>query len=263
MGTARTFKLDKPLMHGGDIENWQTEVVDLFGKLKIENVPITTDGVYGLETRTITATLCEAAGMIPGEVMKKGVTPRLRTRLRKDDLTDAEKKRRHSTKCQMFRARLRKRWAARQVATPVHKILGDSWGWHPGVHDGLDVMCLPDAAIYAMVDAEVIDVRAGGWWGLNPSGDVSKGDGIVQIRVLKSIGPFKKGMHIGYGHLEQPKDQPLVKVGQVIGAGHVVGIVGLAVTPHIHLMANDGRFGNQGRGSQDPRPLLNYAVKNS
>lgn len=110
----------------------------------------------------------------------------------------------------------------------------------------------------AMVKSKIIDVRSAGWWGKSPSGPVSRGDGIVQMEVLESVGPFKKGMHIGYGHCEHAR----VKVGQVVQPGEVVALVGFAVAAHIHLMVNDGRFGKQGRGSQDPRPLLNYAVKN-
>jgi murein DD-endopeptidase MepM/ murein hydrolase activator NlpD len=143
------------------------------------------------------------------------------------------------------------------VAAPISKILTMAWGWHPGVHDGIDLICGPNAPIYALCDGKVIDVRAGGWWGKTPSGDVSKGDGIIQIECLTDDGPFKKGMHIGYGHAEKAS----VRVGQRVEAGQRLGRAGLAVAWHIHLMANHGRT-FKGIGEFDPRPLVDYAIKN-
>jgi murein DD-endopeptidase MepM/ murein hydrolase activator NlpD len=253
---VRTFKIDDPLMQGGDIENWQNEIVQLFGELKIDNVPLEVDGVYGHITRSLTATLCEAKGMIPEKVMAKGTTPNLLRRLRKHDLTEAEKKRYVSSKCKRFRAKLRKQWATKKVHSPVTKIITDSWGYHPGVHDGVDVICPASATLYAMVKARVFDVRAGGWWGQAPSGNVAAGDGIIQLEVLESVGPFKKGMHIGYGHAEKA----IVREGQIVEAGQPIGAAGLAVAWHIHLMVNGGNT-TSGRGDRDPRPLLDYAVK--
>ena len=107
-----------------------------------------------------------------------------------------------------------------------------------------------------MVKSKVIDVRASGWWGKAPSGQVSKGDGIVQLEVLESVGPFKKGQHIGYGHCEHAR----VRVGQVVQAGETIALAGLAVAWHIHLMVNDGGT-KKGIGTRDPRPHLDYSVK--
>jgi murein DD-endopeptidase MepM/ murein hydrolase activator NlpD len=148
--------------------------------------------------------------------------------------------------------------AERKVHAPVDKILTDTWGYHPPGHDGVDVICEPDAVLRAMVKSKVIDVRTGGWWGKAPSGDVWKGDGIIQIEVLEDVGPFRKGQHIGYGHAEKP----YVKVGQIVVAGQPLGHAGLAVAWHIHLMVNNGEVGLRGVGTRDPRPLLDYAVKN-
>src|SRR4051812_35791640 len=42
------------------------------------------------------------------------------------------------------------------VASPLRRILGDSWGFHRGAHDGVDLICEGDATIYALCDAKVI-----------------------------------------------------------------------------------------------------------
>jgi murein DD-endopeptidase MepM/ murein hydrolase activator NlpD len=260
--SARTFKLQTPLMEGSDIEAWQKEMKnDLFHRLKIENVPIDVDGVYGHGTRSITADLCKAYGIDAGKELKKGVTPTLRKRIRNGDLTDEERKRRDSSTAKRFRSKLRDKWATKNVASPLHRIISDSWGYHPGVHDGEDLICDPDAVIFAMCDAEVVDVRASGWWGLGAPSDPNlkaKGDGIIQIKVLENVGPLKAGMHLGYGHAEKA----VVKVGQRVKAGQMLGHAGFANAWHVHFMVNHGEFGTQGRGSQDPRPIVDYCVKN-
>jgi murein DD-endopeptidase MepM/ murein hydrolase activator NlpD len=156
----------------------------------------------------------------------------------------------------MYRGELRARWAEKKVHTPLTRILADTWGYHPPVHDGIDLICPANSPIFAMVKSKVIDVRAGGWWGKAPSGDVRLGDGIIQLEVLESVGPFKKGMHIGYGHAEKAK----VRVGQTVEAGDVIGHAGLAVAWHIHLMVNNGRT-TKGIGNINPEPLYRYAVK--
>lgn len=255
---ARTFRVDDPLMVGTDIAKFQREVVKIFESLDIDGCPLVDDGVFGGASRSIVAALCRSLGIDPKVAMAKGVTPTLRRKLRDRDLTSEEKKRYKGTVGKRYRADLRRRWQPVKVHSPVDKILADSWGYHPPVHDGIDVICGPNAPLYAMVKSEVIDVRAGGWWGKAPSGDVRKGDGIIQLRVLESVGPFKAGQHIGYGHAEGAK----VRVGQIIPAGHIIGRAGLAVAWHIHLMLNDGTLGNRGKGNRDPRAILNYAVKN-
>lgn len=257
MSNPRTFKVESPLMKGGDVKQWQKDVKALFKKLKID-CPIAVDGVYGQGTRSFTAELVHASGLSAKVQMKDGVTPELRIKLRNGDYNKAQLKVRHSKARREYREKLRKRWSAAKVHAPVSRIITDAWGYHPGVHDGVDVVSIEGAPAMAMIKSKIVDVRSGGWWGKSPSGDVSKGDGIVQMEVLESVGPFKRGMHIGYGHCEHAR----VKVGQIVHAGETVALVGLAVVAHIHLMVNDGKQGNRGVGTQDPRPFIDYAVKN-
>ena len=256
MDIPRTFKVDSPHMRGSDVEAWQREIKTEFARMDID-CPIKPDGIYGVVTRAYTASLAHALGMNASEVMAAGVTPELRSRIRNRDFTHQEQQR--YAERQDWRRKLRDRYESSTVVDvhrPVTKILEDSWGYHPGVHDGLDVITLPDAKIFAMVRSRIIDVRSGGWWGKSPSGDISKGDGIVQMEVLENVGPFKRGHHIGYGHAEYPQ----VVRGQVVEAGKLVAHAGLAVAWHIHLMYNDGST-DRGVGNIDPRPILDYAVK--
>jgi murein DD-endopeptidase MepM/ murein hydrolase activator NlpD len=254
----RTFKIDDPHMHGADIEAWQREVKTQFSRMAIA-YPLKDDGIYGVGTRSATATLLHALGMNAAEQMRNGVTPELRSRVRNRRLTLTER----LTKAARvgFRRQLRIRFHAGGTAAPTAKIIADSWGYHLGVHDGLDVICVPAAPIFAMVKAKVVDVRASGWWGLgaptNPTLK-AKGDGIIQLEVLENIGPFRKGMHIGYGHAEGA----VVHVGQEVQAGQHIGHAGFAVAWHIHLMINDGGT-MKGVGTRDPRPYLDYAVKHA
>lgn len=253
----RTFTVTT---RGKDVKTWQADVKKLFKKLGI-NCPIKIDGIYGQKTRSFTAALCHASGLSASKAMADGVTPELRIKLRNDDLTPAQKKTKASKARKDYRAKLRKRWAPKKVHAPITLITTDDWGYSPGGHDGIDVTGQrPGLPVFAMVKAKVIDVRMGDWWGASPSGNVALGDGIVQLEVLETVGPFKKGDHIGYGHVEQPNNKPLVKKGQIVEAGDQIGALGLAVTPHIHLMLNDGST-TQGRGNKNPRAILNYAVK--
>ena len=90
-----------------------------------------------------------------------------------------------------------------------------------------------------------------------PSGDVTKGDGIIILRASKSVGPIKRGMNICYGHAEHPT----VKKGETVKAGEVIGKAGLAVAWHIHFMVNNNA--TLGRGGRDPRPFYTYARKHA
>jgi murein DD-endopeptidase MepM/ murein hydrolase activator NlpD len=257
---ARTFKLGHEVMKGDDVKAWQQTLIDEFKHLGITGVPVVPDGVYGAVTRSVTACLLKASGIGPA-AMKDGVTPALRIKLRNRQFTKEEDTRRHATAAKLYRAELKSRWGGGKVHTPATKILADSWGWHPGVHDGLDVIVPPDVPIFAMVKSKVVDVRASGWWGLGaPSNPAvkAKGDGIIQLEVVETVGPFKKGYHVCYGHAEKAR----VKVGQIVEAGTNIGHAGFANAWHIHLMINDGRQGNRGVGTMDPRPLYNYARKN-
>jgi len=258
MTATRTFKVGSELMKGSDVKAWQELIDKEFKHLKI-NCPIKHDGVYGVNTRSYSAALLRARG-ISLRLMDAGVTPSLRSKIRNRDLNTTETKRFHAKTTQEYRAKLKKQWAPAKVHQPVTKILADSWGYHPGIHDGVDVICNPNAAVYAMVKCKVIDVRAFGWWGLGAQPSighpVSDGDGIVQVEVLESVGPFKKGHHIGYGHCEHAR----VKVGEVLQAGEVIALAGFARAWHIHLMYNNGST-SKGIGNIDPRPILDYSVK--
>lgn len=252
----RTFVVKKPNMRGSDIRDWQNLVKTEFKKMKVD-CPIVVDGYYGVATRAYSASLLHAKGMSAGSVMKKGLKPETRARVRKGNYTDSQKrmakKRRGS-----YLKKLRARWT--RVHPPVNSILADSWGFHPGVHDGIDVITPADAVIFAMVKCKVIDVRASGWWGLGAAKDPNtraKGDGIIQVEVLENVGPFKKGDHIGYGHAEKAR----VKIGDVVEAGKPLGRAGLANAWHIHLMLNDGST-TRGIGNKDPRRVLDYSVEN-
>lgn len=254
----RTFKVESPPMKGNDVEAWQESIVALFKKFKLP-CPLKTDGVYGVGTRSMTSALVYACGLSPKRELKNGVTPELRVKLRANKLTPAQSKVIGSKPWQTHMAKLKKQWTPVKVHTPVTKIVTDDWGFHPGVHDGEDVVTLPDPPIFAMVKCKIIDVRSAGWWGLgaptNPKLK-AKGDGIIQMEVLEDIGPFKYGMHIGYGHAEKAT----VKVGQIVNAGTMVGHAGFANAWHIHLMVNDGST-TKGIGTMDPRPFVDYAVK--
>lgn len=257
----RTFVVDhdKP-MTGNDVKAWQQSVKKLFKDMGID-CPIKTDGVFGPASRAFTADLVYAMGMAAKVQLKNGVTPQLRKKLRDKDLTLIQRKSMKAKSRTAYRARLRDRWSTKKVHAPVSHILTDSWGFHPGVHDGEDVITDGGVPTFAMVKCKVIDVRASGWWGLGAPSDPAlkaRGDGIVQMEVLENVGPFKKGMHIGYGHNENA----VVKVGQVLKAGDHVASVGFANAWHIHLMINDGKVGTRGVGNLDPRKFIDYAVKN-
>jgi murein DD-endopeptidase MepM/ murein hydrolase activator NlpD len=190
-------------------------------------------------------------------LMRHGVTPELRIKVRNKELTARERVRYRARA--RWRRRLCKKFAHKGVAPPLNKILTSAHGFKPG-HDGVDLICNANAPIMALCDAEVIDVRGGGWWGAGarPSHGhaVSEGDGIIQLRCLTDVGPFRKGMHFGYGHAEHP----VVRKGQKVKAGELIGKAGFANAWHVHFMANGGGT-MRGVGDRDPMPFVNYAMK--
>lgn len=143
------------------------------------------------------------------------------------------------------------------VAVPVDPILEHSNGFGSG-HDGVDLICEADDVVYAICDAEVIDVRADGWWGLGAQAShghpIEHGDGIIQIECLVDKGPFKQGMHFGYGHAENA----VVRVGQKVKAGQKLGHAGFANAWHLHFMVNGGGTA-RGTGDRDPMPFVDFA----
>lgn len=249
----RTFKVEAPHMTGDDVAAWQRTLNAQMKAWRV-NYGVEPHGDYDIATRDLSATVVFGLG-IARSSMALGVTPELRVKVRNRTL-DAVERFRFARRAG-WRRRLRERHAGGgAVAAPLIKILQSSWGWHPGVHDGVDLICPPNATIFALCDARVIDVRTSGWWGKAPSGDVSKGDGIIQLECLADVGPFRRGMHFGYGHAEHP----VVREGQIVKAGDPLGKAGFAVAWHVHFMANGGGT-TKGVGDRDPMPFVRYAVR--
>lgn len=253
----QTFKITRPLMESSAIETWQKEIKRQFGKWGI-NYPVAIDGVYGVGTRSATAALLYALG-ISKDRMREGVTPFLRTKVRNRSLSVAERSR-FAARVN-YRRRLRKKYGrggTASVAPPLNRIIASSWGFQPG-HDGVDLICDEDAPGFAICDGIIRRADPGGWWGNNPRGDVSKGDGIVILECIVDVGPFRKGMCFAYGHAEKPR----VRVGDTVKAGQRICNAGLANAWHFHFMVNAGSFAKTiGRGDRDPMPFVRYAIKN-
>jgi murein DD-endopeptidase MepM/ murein hydrolase activator NlpD len=243
---ARTFRMG---MEGEDILAWQHHLNRRLRAWHI-NYQVGVDGDYGPESERWSRRVLYGSGLSNADW--NGVTPDARFKSRHLDSRTPEELA-AAARRRDWRRRLRRKFKSGKVHTPVEKIITSSWGYHPGVHDGVDLICPADAKIFAVCRARVIDVRAGGWWGNNPSGDIAKGDGIIQLEALESHGPLKKGMHIGYGHAEHAQ----VEVGQIVEPGQVLGRAGLAVAWHVHFMVNDGSQGTRGIGNLDPRLCLN------
>lgn len=258
MATSRTFKITAPFMKGSDIREWQELIVQIGLSWNV-HFPLKPDGVYGMATRSFSKMVLFARGFTH-EQLDGGITPWLREGTRHpESRSEIMVLRANAPYRKKFRDELRKKFQDDpDVSAPIGKILSMTWGFHPGIHDGIDLICGPKAPIRALCDATVIDVRPSGWWGKGASGAIWRGDGIIQIRCRTDDGPFRVGMHFGYGHAEGAD----VEVGQKVEAGARLGEAGLAVAWHIHLMANNGEFGLRGKGSIDPRPFVNYAIRN-
>src|SRR4051794_30982531 len=202
--SERTFTLQTPMQHGKDVKNWQKTLNREMRTWDVDQ-RIDPDGDFGPLTRDLTASVCHGLGLTAA--MNGGVTPALRMKIRNKDLTAKELARYHSPERQAWREAFRARHVHKDVATPVAKILSHAWGYHPGVHDGVDLICKDDAPIFAICRAKVIRVSAGAWWGLgaHPSHGhpVSDGDGIIVLRSMTDDGPFKKGLAFCYGHAEK------------------------------------------------------------
>lgn len=251
----RTFKVQSPPLRGA--EDWQRW---LNAKMKDWDVDyrLKVDGIYGSVTRDLTASVAYGMGFDPPHVMRDGLSPEFRARLRSGKRNAAQWAK-HATRAG-WRNRFRARHARKDVASPLGVILSSSWGYHPPVHDGVDLICKPNAPLLAICKATVIRADSGGWWGKGaPSPAVAaKGDGIIVLRSLTDAGPFFKGLNFGYGHAEHPQ----VRVGQIVEAGDVIGRAGFANAWHIHLVAN-ARHDDRGIGDRDPMRYVNYARKES
>lgn len=256
----RTFKVPT---RGDDVAAWQEFLTgpDGFGRWRID-YPLTVDGDYGVATRAATASFMRAWGVADtGEALADGLTSRWRSKLRNNDRSAAEEERSQSDEIKDYRARLRDRTASTNVCYPCVNLITDDNGYSSW-HDGVDLITAWRGPALAIVTGEIVRVSTGGWWGANPEPSpghpISDGDGIIILESTVDVGPFKKGMHFGYGHTEEA----IVKVGQSVHAGDVIGKIGWARAPHIHFMVNDdapvGDF-YRGTGDRDPMPYLNYA----
>jgi murein DD-endopeptidase MepM/ murein hydrolase activator NlpD len=249
--SSRTFRVESPHMTGDDIENWQKDLNEQLRRWHADDL-LKVDGDYGLTTRAYTSKVLYGLG-ITQDHAANGVTPALRIKVRHRKLTVAERAR------YARRAGWRKRLQATGVASPLAKVLADSWGWHPGVHDGLDLISVPSAPIHSMTNGVVVRADPSGWWGLGAPSDPAlkaKGDGIVIVRCTDSIGPFRKGMNLCYGHAEGA----VVKEGSHVKAGQHIAHTGFANAWHIHFMINMNND-TRGVGDRDPRPFYDYARK--
>ncbi|MGE4425012.1 MAG: M23 family metallopeptidase [Solirubrobacteraceae bacterium] len=256
--SPRTLKIQSPHMTGDDAAAWERALNQKLDDWKIKH-RIKVDGDYSIDDRSMTASILYGLGIGPS-AMERGITPELRIKVRNSRLTAAERAR-YDQRAD-WRRRLRERLDGKptKVHRLLQKVITDDWGYHPPVHDGVDLICAPNATLYAPCRARVIDVRSGGWWGKGaPSPAVAaKGDGIIQLEILDTVGPLKKGHHLGYGHAEHAR----VKVGQTVDPGDPIGKAGLANAWHVHFMANRGEIGNRGVGTYDPRPIIDYCQRN-
>lgn len=254
--SERTFKVGSTLMQGDDVLAWQHTLNEQLRSWGVTGRPVKADGFYGVQTRSWTSTVLKGLG-IAQDRMANGVTPWLRAKVRNRRLSVAERWR------YAKRGEFRRGLAAKlsPVHTPIAKVLADSWGYHPGVHDGLDLICEPSAQLFAMCDGVVIRADEAGWWGLGAPADANlraKGDGVIVIRCGTDAGPFEKGLNIVYGHAEAPR----VQEGQKVRAGDVIGRAGFANAWHVHLCIND-RTDDRGVGDRDPRPFYDYARRSA
>jgi murein DD-endopeptidase MepM/ murein hydrolase activator NlpD len=254
----RSFTLTSPTMQGGDVKRWEEILNAQFDEWKVEfQVPV--DGEYTPSIREASAMVLFGLG-IKKVKMKHGISHDLRMKVRDKSLTPTEKKTRRSRR--PWRQFQRRKYADGGVCSPVSKIFTDANGFTGAEqedHDGVDLICPENAPIFAICRAKVIDVRTSGWCGAteNSGGHaVSEGDGIIQLKGLADNGPFRKGMHFGYGHAEHAT----VEEGDIVEAGQQIGKAGFANAWHVHFMVNDGTT-TLGIGDCDPKPFVDYAKK--
>jgi murein DD-endopeptidase MepM/ murein hydrolase activator NlpD len=160
-----------------------------------------------------------------------------------------------------WRDRFRDRYASSDLHTPMLHILQDSWGFHSGVHDGVDLICPHNEPLFAICDGTIVRADASGWWGKGAPSDAAlkaKGDGIIILRSTTSHGIFKPGLNFCYGHAEHA----VVDAGARVKAGQRIGDAGLANAWHSHFMVNN-RSDTLGLGDRDPLPYVDYAISNS
>jgi murein DD-endopeptidase MepM/ murein hydrolase activator NlpD len=259
----RVFKLDSPHMKGDDVRAWQRFLYEDFRSRWSIEYPLDIDGDYGEATRAATASFLRAWGVESAQAaMEHGVTPELRIKIRNSDRTNTEQDLAVSDERKAYRAALRDRFAHQDVCYPVPNLVTDAWGWHPGVHDGVDLVCPWKQPLLAICTGVIVRVSPSGWWGVNPQASpghpISDGDGIVILQCDINDGPFVPGLHFGYGHAELAA----VGTGERVKAGQVIAHAGFARAAHTHFMVNNDPPVNgfyRGTGDRDPMPYLDYA----
>jgi murein DD-endopeptidase MepM/ murein hydrolase activator NlpD len=261
--TDRPFKVPTS---GEDVRDWQEFLTDRFRRAWNINYELEQDGVYGAATRSATASFMRAWGVESAkDELNDGLTSFWRSKLRANRRTPEEEACAYSSERTDYRSRLRQRFERMEVCYPVPNLVTDDWDWHPGVHDGIDLVCPWKQPLLAICTGKIVRVNDDHWWGNNPKPSpghpISDGDGIVILECTISAGPFKPGLHFGYGHAEGAT----VKVGDQVKAGQVIAHAGFAVQAHTHFMVNDNPPVNglyRGVGDRDPKPFLNYAGNN-
>jgi murein DD-endopeptidase MepM/ murein hydrolase activator NlpD len=249
-------------MNGDDVEAWQQFLLEGFQKWNIA-YPIIVDGDYGGQTRSATASFMRAWGVVSAQdAMATGLRPYWRSKLRGYNRSEIEQANFESDERKAYRAALRDRFEKSDVCYPVPNLITDDWGYHPGVHDGVDLMGTWKQPVLAICSGRIVRVSDSGWWGKGAHATaghpVSDGDGIIILECLVEAGPFKRGMHFGYGHTEPA----VVEEGQYVKAGTLIGRMGWANGAHVHFMVNDDAPVDHfysGRGDRDPMPFLDYA----
>lgn len=238
------------------VKVWQEDVKKLFGKMGID-CPIKADGIFTPLTRAFTADLVRASGLSLSRHMPNAeVSVELRNLLRTGDFEKV-----NTSEVLLYREMLKDRWALdRRIR--IHKltptIISDAWGWKPGIHDGVDVYTMPRAVLFSMVRCFVVAVQHQGWMNLGSPDDPPRkvdGDGLVLMEVIENVGPFRAGMHLGYGNV----GRIAVNLDQEVEAGQLIAYSGSPDAWHVHLLVSTVKD-LRGIGNQDPRPLLEHAT---
>jgi murein DD-endopeptidase MepM/ murein hydrolase activator NlpD len=253
----RTLRITDPFMEGDDVRGWQSWLNDKLDYWNV-NLRLVEDGSYGYLSRSTTASIAYGMGY-ETSMLAEGITPEIRIKMR-NAVRTAEENQAHEARADWL-DRFRDRYNPGDLHTPMAHILQDSWGWHPGVHDGVDLICPPSEPLLAICDGEIIRADAGGWWGLGAPSDPAlraKGDGIIILRSTTNQGMFDPGLNFCYGHAEGA----VVRDGQTVKAGQHIGQAGYARAWHSHFMVN-GNPNDRGVGDRDPLPYVRYAQANS